>query len=271
MNASLLLSGLLSLVLLNIGTSSRAAQSGPAVTGAAAPVRFSGPVHSSTKSFPATLGAYAQCDGGHPRIMGKVEAGIYHVDLPAGTGCTLFLGEWDWDAQPVVIPDAANAVPLPVLVYPRQVPEQALARELIEMAKQDLALRDNIRRGADATFVQQIHPEDSARQQRLARIIATKGWPTRSMVGWEAADAAWLIAQHSPQKLLKPWLSLMQKAALKHEIRPSNLATSIDRVLVYDNKKQLYGTQSRVVNGVLTLYPVAENALLSQRRRSVGF
>ena len=90
------------------------------------------------------------------------------------------------------------------------------------------------------------------------------------MVGWEAANAAWLIAQHSPQQRLKPWLSLMQKAAIKHESRPSHLATTVDRVLVYDNKKQRYGTQSRDLNGVNTPYPIADIAQLPQLRRSVG-
>jgi len=271
MRALLLRFGLYGLTALTICASSRAADPGPVVAGTTDPVHFSGPVHSSTGVYPAKLEAFAQCDGGHPRIMGKVEAGVYHVDLPARTRCTLLIGEWDWDAQPLLITDAATAVALAVLVYPRQIPEQALARELIEMANHDLALRDELRRSTDAKFIDRAHPEDSARQQRLAEIITAKGWPMRSMVGWQAADAAWLIAQHSPQKRLKPWLSLMRKAALTHEIRPSNLATTIDRVLMYDNNKQLYGTQSLIVNGVNTLHPVADSAQLPQRRRSMGF
>lgn len=86
------------------------------------------------------------------------------------------------------------------------------------------------------------------------------------MVGWEAADSARLIAQHAPKKLLDGWLPLMKNAVAKHEIRLSNLATSIDRVLAYDNKKQVYGTQSRLPDDVVKDYETENAGQVNQRR-----
>jgi hypothetical protein len=92
------------------------------------------------------------------------------------------------------------------------------------------------------------------------------------MVGWEAANAAWLIAQHAPPERLASWLVLMREAAARHEIALYNLATSIDRVLVYSNKNQLYGTQYRDIGaqGLSKPYPSEDMQHLDQRRLRMG-
>lgn len=233
-------------------------------------IRFSERIYSSTGIFPSKLAVFADCVE-RPRIFGKVEQSLYQIDLPAGTSCTVRVGEWDWNSLPIAVEDAAVTVALPILVYPREVPEPTLARELVEMGKEDQALRGKRWRTNDPEFLNRVQADDGARQQRLAEIIAAKGWPALSMVGWEAANAAWLIAQHSPAARLKPWLFLMQEAAAKHEIAPYNLATSIDRVLVYDNRKQLYGTQYRTrADGGNEPYPSEDMDQLDHRRLRMG-
>src|SRR5205823_12929503 len=103
-------------------------------------VHFSGLVLSSTQQILSTLSVFADCED-QARIFGVVNDGRYQVDLPTGTKCTVIVGERDWESQPQPVFDAAHALPLPILVYPRDVPEPALARELIEMGEQDVALR----------------------------------------------------------------------------------------------------------------------------------
>ena len=85
---------------------------------------FSGELHSSTKVFPARLAAFASC-ADRPRIFGKVEGRRYRIDLPAGTRCMVFVGEHEWEAMPLVVEDVNVTVPLPLLVYARQVPQPA--------------------------------------------------------------------------------------------------------------------------------------------------
>lgn len=235
-------------------------------------VRFSGPVVSATGTLP-TLAAFADCDG-VARIPGVVKDGRYQLDLPPETSCTVIVGERDWESQPQPVFDAACALALPILVYPREVPEPALAKELIEMGEQDQALRHARTASQDSPAARQAAAEDAARRLRLEAIIAAKGWPTMSMVGFEAANAAWLVAQHAPPEELartKSWLTLMKDAAARHEIFPANLATSIDRVLVYENKPQIYGTQFRPrINGWAEPFPIEDMVHLDQRRRAMG-
>lgn len=238
----------------------------------ASQIHFSGPVVSATGTMP-TLAAFADCEG-HPRIPGVIKDGKYQLDLPPETGCTVIVGERDWESQPQPVFDAARSLALPILVYPREVPEPALAKELIDMGAQDQAVRHAKIGSQDSPAARQAAAEDAARRLRLEAIIAAKGWPTMSMVGFEAANAAWLIAQHAPPEELartKAWLALMKAAAAKHEIFPVNLATSIDRVLVYENKPQIYGTQFRPrTNGTTEPFPIGDMAHLDERRQAMG-
>lgn len=254
-------------VLLALSTNIHAAES-------VASIHFSGKILSSTGSLPPKLSVIADCDDERSRIVGEVKAGAYHIGLPAGVSCTVHVGERDWQSQPMLVFDAAVALPRTVLVYPHKVPEPELSRELIQMGEQDQALRGSFKGKLDADALKRAAAEDAARQQRLTEIIAAKGWPTISMVGFQAANSAWLIAQHTPRERkdqLKAWLVLMQAAADKHEILAFNLATTIDRVLVYDDKKQLYGTQYRAgADGASEPYPIEDVANLDQRRLSMG-
>lgn len=239
----------------------------------AAIVHFSGPVFSASGQPLPALATFADCTG-RARIPGLVKDGSYQLDLPAGASCTVIVGERDWESQPQPVFDAARALALPVLVYPREVPEPALARELIAMGEQDLALRHATAANPDSPSDRRGLVEDAARLRRLEDIIGAKGWPTISMVGFEAANAAWLIAQHTPRDQLsraKFRLALMQAAAARHEIFPANLAASIDRVLVYEDQPQRYGTQFRTgAAGMAQPYPIADMAHLDQRRRAMG-
>ena len=238
-------------------------------------VHFSGAVFSATGNLPPKLQALAFCGDEQTRIVGQVTDARYHLDLPAGVDCTMHVGEKGWESQPLPVLDAATAIPLAVLVYPAKVPEPALARELIEMGKQDQAWRGKWHPDKlDPEAARRWQAEDAARQTRLAEIIATKGWPTFSMVGAEAANAAWLVAQHNPPERvdrLRSWVALMQAAADKHEIALFNLATSIDRLRIYEKKEQLYGTQYQFApDGSYSFHPIEDIARLDQRRLSMG-
>lgn len=236
----------------------------------AIPSTLSERVYSSTGKMPAKLAVFADCVA-RERVFGKVEQGLYYIDLPAGTSCTVLVGERGWDSLPLQVDDPSVAVALPFLVYPREIPEPELAIELVQMGTADQALRGKNWRQNDPNFLNRAQAEDGARQHRLGEIIAAKGWPTLSMVGWEAANAAWLIAQHAPTPRLKSWLVLMNQASLRHEIALYNLATSIDRVLVHDDRHQLYGTQYRLLaNGASCPYPTEDMDHLDHRRLTMG-
>lgn len=103
----------------------------------------------------------------------------------------------------------------------------------------------------------------------LRQIIASYGWPTISLVGEDAAHAAWLVAQHSPSlSFQKECLKKMQIAAMTGEANDRGIPYLIDRILTREKKKQLYGTQFRVVKNKFEPYPIQRLRGLNQRRKA---
>ena len=99
---------------------------------------------------------------------------------------------------------------------------QALRTELIAMAAEDLRVREDLVR--DGSLFEGYHPRMRAVHEhnavRLRTVLETFGWPGRSAVGDEAADAAWLILQHSigNPDLQRLGLSLLKAAAALGEV-----------------------------------------------------
>jgi hypothetical protein len=113
---------------------------------------------------------------------------------------------------------------------------------------------------------------DDVRLIRIQQIFAKYGWPGRSLVGTEAAAAAWLMIQHSDTDVA------FQRAALEAmkklppcEVVPTHLAELTDRVLLNKGKKQLYGTMLvRIANGTLVPKPIEDEANVDKRRAELG-
>ena len=112
--------------------------------------------------------------------------------------------------------------------------------------------------------------ENTDRQltNELKKIVADNGWPTISLVGFEACQAAMLILIHSPdhdfQRRLLPTLdNLVQQRKLVGE----DIATLTDKLLVADGKPQRSGTQfSWHGNSPMAMDPVEDPSHLDERR-----
>lgn len=125
--------------------------------------------------------------------------------------------------------------------------------------------------GGDTAFIRASLAMDSALTRRLRQIVLDNGWPTRSMVGDEAAEAAALILTHSPSDaFLREMLPLLDSASTAGEASANHAAVLTDRVRTMDGKPQLYGTQFRIVSGALVPYPIEAPELLDRRRERVG-
>ena len=71
---------------------------------------------------------------------------------------------------------------------------KSIAQELVQMAKIDQEMRmERIYKGTDWK-----ESVDKANQKRIKQIVGKYGWPTISLVGKRASNAAWLIVQHAP-------------------------------------------------------------------------
>jgi len=150
-----------------------------------------------------------------------------------------------------------------------------LARELCELARRDEELCAEL--AADGSLFDGYHPRMEAvhRQNaaRLAAIVDEIGWPSVPLVGAEASEAAWLIAQHAigEPALLRRVLGLLRDAAARDAVPPWQTAMLEDRIRMYEGRPQLYGTQLVAdLEGWLRPHPIEEPDGVDERRKRLG-
>jgi hypothetical protein len=150
--------------------------------------------------------------------------------------------------------------------------DAALAAELVQMEEADQRVRDlALAAPSDRVLMEQMKQVDARNEARLKEIVAAIGWPTVKRVGKQGAHAAWLLTQHGSAALLKASLPDMKAAAEAGDLDWSSVALSIDRSLMDEGKKQIYGSQfQQDASGAMQMYPVEDEAHLDERRAQVG-
>ena len=112
---------------------------------------------------------------------------------------------------------------------------------------------------------------DAALTKELQLIVKGRGWPTISMVGIDASNAAMLIMTHTRdhawQVSLLPMLTNLADAK---KIDGSALALVVDKELVFEGKLQRYGTQfKQLEDGSIAMYSVEDPGGLDRERAEV--
>jgi hypothetical protein len=150
---------------------------------------------------------------------------------------------------------------------------EAVRDELIALGKTDQEIREglDVNAMADTVRLRKMSTLDSASTERLREIVREHGWPGKSVVGEEAARAAFLIVQHSPStEFQKEMLELMRSAAEAGDANRADVAMLEDRILSHEGKPQIYGTQFRIADSRLIPYPIEDPARLDERRAAIG-
>jgi uncharacterized protein (TIGR03067 family) len=167
---------------------------------------------------------------------------------------------------------------------------EELRQELLKRTKEDQDFRGRMvglfRKKAEAKSdeerqeaVEQLKPileqgrEVDRKNTAWLKVVVDKhGWPGKTLVGREGAQAAWLLAQHADQDrdFQKKCLPLIAEAVKKGEAQPTHLAYLTDRVRVGEGKSQLYGTQLRTEDGKTEPLPIEDEANVDKRRKEVG-
>lgn len=163
---------------------------------------------------------------------------------------------------------AAQAPTMPV---PQR--DEALHAALISRGRQDQAVREIFLAGhhQDTTDLRRMADVDADNTSFLKKIVAERGWPGRSMVGRDGAEAAFLILQHSPDTAFQAkMLPLLEKGAASGDVEGQHLALLTDRIAVHRGQKQVYGTQASIVHGRFVLDPIADSANVDARRSKLG-
>ena len=149
----------------------------------------------------------------------------------------------------------------------------ALRDTLVRLRAEDQAGRDSIGLAIthnDTAFIQRVMRADSARTRWLGAVVTTFGWPRRSVLGDTAAEAAWLIVQHSSSEFQEQMLPILETEAKQGEVSAANVAMLFDRVRVHRGQPQRYGTQFEVTGNRLVPDTIADPGIVDSLRASVG-
>lgn len=123
-------------------------------------------------------------------------------------------------------------------------------------------------------YITKMQRTDSTNQAKVLPILEKHGWLPKSKIGEKAADAIFYVVQHSNTETIEKYLPQMEEMARKGEASGTGAAMMRDRLLMFQGKKQLYGTQA--VNyirddGKHVIWPIEDVENVNKRRREVGF
>jgi hypothetical protein len=143
-------------------------------------------------------------------------------------------------------------------------PEELRAR-LVVMGERDQAAMSD----TDSSTREVVLREQAS---ELRKIISLHGWPRISVVGRDAAEAAWLVAQHSDhdRSFQREALASMESLGSNSEVMPKHIGYLHDRIAVGEGRLQTYGTQGRCVGSKWEPFPIAEPDSVDSRRQSLS-
>lgn len=164
--------------------------------------------------------------------------------------------------------------------------DQELRKELLAMLEEDQKARArymewykqrNLQRGepltpadkAELGIMAEVEKKNTA---KLKQIVAKHGWPSIAKADYDGAAAAWFLINFADKDraFQKRCLALLKEAVDKGEANKTDWAYLTDRILVLDNKRQIYGTQVKISGQKVEPLPVQDPANLEKRRAELG-
>lgn len=114
--------------------------------------------------------------------------------------------------------------------------------------------------------------EGQQNYSKLQNLIEKFGWPKYSKVGKLAADAPLLVINHhESDSIRKKYLPIIRQTCIDGEGSCMEYAKIQDRILVNDNKPQMYGMQFRYnSNRNLEPFPIVDPEFVDKRRKEIG-
>lgn len=150
-----------------------------------------------------------------------------------------------------------------------------LSQELIQMAREDLQLHSALASDGSVFngYPPQIRSVHDRNAKRLGEIVEQYGWPGRSIVGEEAASAAWLVLQHAlaHPDLQRKCFPLLVAEAEAGNITLKEMAMLEDRIRCFEGRPQRFGTQfDWDEHNLMSPLPMDDERLVEERRKRIG-
>ena len=113
---------------------------------------------------------------------------------------------------------------------------------------------------------------DSTNQIVVEALINKYGWLERSIFGAGSNFVCYIVIQHAELDTQKKYLPMLMQSVADGESRPVDLAYLQDRVLMRENKKQIYGSQVVLdtETGGWKFSPIADEKYVNIRRKKIG-
>ena len=168
---------------------------------------------------------------------------------------------------------------LPVIAFAGDKPlsecaQAALRSELLQRRDADQSARNELTASpGSGEALDKVLEVDADNTKFMQGILAACGWPKRSMVGEDAAKAAWLLSQHADMDPQYQVLAAqhMKQAVLAGEADARQLASLVDRNRRLTDQPQVYGMQYfRNPQGAIEFYDIVTPAKLDERRQEIG-
>ncbi|MGE0771236.1 MAG: DUF6624 domain-containing protein [Cyclobacteriaceae bacterium] len=114
---------------------------------------------------------------------------------------------------------------------------------------------------------------DERNQAQLNLILEKYGWIGSSKIGEEAAGAFFFIIQHSNEEMMSKWFPTLDSLSKLGEANPRYAAMMEDRLLMWQGKKQIYGTQASDFRSdkQMAIWPIENPGGVNERRTKIGF
>jgi hypothetical protein len=158
------------------------------------------------------------------------------------------------------------------------VQDEGLRRELLRRVDVDQAVRFDLmhkqQRGEspDTLDFARILAVDTANTSWLKGVVATRGWPGRSLVGADGANAAFLLVQHADRDTTfqARVLPLLERAYTNGDAEGQQVALLTDRLAVARGEPQVYGSQADISDGRVVLKTIRDSTHVDVRRARMG-
>lgn len=150
-----------------------------------------------------------------------------------------------------------------------------IAEKIIELQHKDLELRNQLIQNGQLGngYNKEMEKLHHSNADVLNGIINAIGYPTIDKVGKEGSEAAWLVIQHSigRPEFMKKCAKLLENAVHENRASPVNLAYLMDRIAVFQEKPQKFGTQfDWDEHGEMSPQYFDDIHKVNERRKSIG-
>lgn len=149
-----------------------------------------------------------------------------------------------------------------------------LKSELMQRKQADQAGRTALRKNPNnKQALQTVLETDRNNTAFMAQVVEHCGWPKRSEVGADAAQAAWLFTQHADMRpdIQAKAAHQMKFAVLAGEAEGKLLALLVDRYRRLSDQPQVYGHQFYSDDqGKVHFYDIINPSHLDSRRKEIG-